>query len=314
MAPSASSRDGIDLGYTRTLDATGIATTTLSSLGTGTHAISATYSGATLFYASASTRRHTDSDQGEHGDDRDTCGTPPRMPRKSSALPSPSPLPPRCGHITGGVITVTFDGGAPLTGTLVSGMATITKADLTVGDHTVGASYGGDANFISSSATAFTQTVQCGDAITVANTNDSGLGSLRRAIDDLCPGGTITFDATAETIPLSSTLGISKSLTIDGAAGNVTMPTISGADAYRVFAIDIGLPVTMTHIAITNGRVDGNGAGIPAPTGSPITLIDVSLRNNHAVSVTVNTGLGGGADLEGWGHRRGRRVYRQFGG
>lgn len=34
----------------------------------------------------------------------------------------------------------------------------------------------------------------CSSSITVLNTNDSGAGSLRQAIADVCAGGAITFD------------------------------------------------------------------------------------------------------------------------
>ena len=70
---------------------------------------------------------------------------------------------------------------------------------------------------------------------TVTNTNDSGPGSLRQAIADVAVGGTIVFDSAVfnvpQTITLNSLLLINKGITIDGAAGGVVTPTISGPGA-----------------------------------------------------------------------------------
>lgn len=39
------------------------------------------------------------------------------------------------------------------------------------------------------------QTINCVSGITVTNMDNSGVGSLRQAIADVCAGGTISFDA-----------------------------------------------------------------------------------------------------------------------
>ncbi|HNG95990.1 MAG TPA: hypothetical protein PLB32_24520, partial [Acidobacteriota bacterium] len=60
----------------------------------------------------------------------------------------------------------------------------------------------------------------CG--VVVTNGNDSGAGSLRQAITDVCAGGTITFQAGVTTVTLTSAeLAISKNLTIEGGASGV---------------------------------------------------------------------------------------------
>ena len=73
--------------------------------------------------------------------------------------------------------------------------------------------------------------------ITVQNTNDSGAGSLRQAIADICSGGTVNFDSSlaGQTIILASPLAIDKNLTVDGSAlaskisisGNHNVPVLN---------------------------------------------------------------------------------------
>ena len=79
----------------------------------------------------------------------------------------------------------------------------------------------------------------CLSEITVTNGNDSGAGSLRQAIADVCSGGTIYF-ANDMTVTLTSPLDVAKSVTIDGQEKEVT---VSGNRVTQVFAI--------SHVAFT---------------------------------------------------------------
>ena len=65
-------------------------------------------------------------------------------------------------------------------------------------------------------------------AINVANTNDSGPGSLRQAISDAPPGETITVPAGTYTLT-SDELTIEKSLTISGNSASDTIVRSGGA-------------------------------------------------------------------------------------
>ena len=104
-------------------------------------------------------------------------------------------------------------------------------------------------------ASAFTT---CLTNITVLNTNDAGPGSLRQAIVDLCPGGTITFtnSLSGSTIGLTSgELEIDKSLTILGLGA--TNLAVSGNNLSRVFVIAQGVSASLSGLKITGGNAGG---------------------------------------------------------
>jgi hypothetical protein len=65
--------------------------------------------------------------------------------------------------------------------------------------------------------------------IIVTNSGDSGPGTLRQAIADVCDGGRITFDSNY-TIYLTTTLEITRQLTVDGETHAVTVSGDSGGD------------------------------------------------------------------------------------
>ena len=94
--------------------------------------------------------------------------------------------------------------------------------------------------------------------ITVTNSLDSGSGSLRQAVLNAASGDRIIFNPStfnhALTITLNSQIEISKSLTIDGTAGNVVTPTLDGNTAYhRIFLVRQGASVTLTRLRLVNG-------------------------------------------------------------
>jgi hypothetical protein len=113
--------------------------------------------------------------------------------------------------------------------------------------------------------------------LTVANTNDSGAGSLRLAIANAAPGDTVDFNAvlSGQTITLTSgELFVGKSLTISGPAGGIT---VSGNDVSRVFRIS-GAVVNISGISVSHGNVY-LGAGILNTGGLTMTNLSVSSNN-----------------------------------
>jgi len=115
----------------------------------------------------------------------------------------------------------------------------------------------------------------------VLNTNDTGLGSLRNAIDNEAPS-VITFDnaLAGQTITLTSQLYITRSLTIDASAiGGIA---INGNNWDRIFLIASGTTNLFDSLTITNGTaVLGDGGGIYNNSGN-LTLNNSTVSGNSA--------------------------------
>jgi Domain of unknown function (DUF4347)/Cadherin-like domain len=125
----------------------------------------------------------------------------------------------------------------------------------------------------------------------VMNTDDSGTGSLRDAIDqanttaeaDTLDFTDLTFtDTTPDTITLTSgELAINSDITLTGTGADLL--TVSGNDASRVFNIASGT-VNMSGLTIANGNTISDGGGIY--NNGTLDLRDSIL--------TLNTGYNGG--------------------
>jgi hypothetical protein len=134
------------------------------------------------------------------------------------------------------------------------------------------------------------------DTITVANTNDAGTGSLRQAIIDVMPGGTIVVPSGSYLVA-SGELAISKSLTISGAGAAATI--ISNVGSSRVFhttgsgnAITISaVTIRLGHPPTTMGSVTGGGVLNDA---AKLTLADDVIADNVADADAAGSGGSGG--------------------
>ena len=121
-------------------------------------------------------------------------------------------------------------------------------------------------------------------AIVVNSLDDystAGKTTLREAIDGAPSGGRIIFDDSLDgkTITLSGwELSINNSITIDASALSNGI-IISGNNASRVFNISGGI-VSMYNLSITEGYVDGNGAGIYST--ATLFLNDCIISQNFA--------------------------------
>lgn len=127
-----------------------------------------------------------------------------------------------------------------------------------------------------------TAAISVSGAIIVTNTNDSGPGSLRNAINTAMSGDTIVFDVAIQnaTITLTSPIIINKTLTISGPG-----PTISGGNKTRIFIIGGGLTtvITIRAISIVNGfSSDAGGAILNAD--ATLNVIDCVFSNNKSNS------------------------------
>lgn len=123
---------------------------------------------------------------------------------------------------------------------------------------------------------------------TVVNTNDSGEGSLREAIEQAnanAGADIIKFDypsLVGQTIVLTDELLISDDLTIDGLGKNRL--TIDGNHNSRIFNINNGdlsttINVTISDIKLTNGYADNGGA---IKNNEILSVIDSSINDHQA--------------------------------
>jgi hypothetical protein len=93
--------------------------------------------------------------------------------------------------------------------------------------------------------------------ITVMNTNDSGLGSLRQALADANDGDTIDFAVTGIIGLTSGELSVTKNVTISGpGAENLS---VNGNAKSTAFHVAPGETVTISGLTIINGSAGSSG-------------------------------------------------------
>ena len=134
---------------------------------------------------------------------------------------------------------------------------------------------------------------------TVVNLADAGPGSLRQAITDANnhPGpDLITFDPQLQgTIALTSgQLGITDNLVVAGPGADRL--AVSGSDVSRVFDVAPGTEVTLLGLTVSHGSAT-QGAGIQ--NAGVLTLVDMVISDNLALSTTRNAQGGGVFDAHG---------------
>ncbi|MDM8524087.1 choice-of-anchor Q domain-containing protein [Desulfococcaceae bacterium HSG8] len=116
----------------------------------------------------------------------------------------------------------------------------------------------------------------------MTNGNDSGEGSLRKAIADASGGDTIIFQGVVTVTLTTDQLVINKYLIIDGGSG-VTVQRSSSPDTpdFRIFYINGG--VRMKSLTITRGQAsEGESGGGIFAYMSRITLENVTVNANSA--------------------------------
>ena len=179
----------------------------------------------------------------------------------------------------GGVITITATVDPAASGGDVNNVATMASGDL--------AQSSSAALIICHS---YTQVV--------TDTADSGPGTLRQALLDVCPGGTVNFSlSTPATITLSSPLTVTRSVVIDGPGADQL--AISGNGVVRVFSVTEGNS-TIGNLTIRDGHSD-NYSGGGVFSRRPLTLTHVTLTDNVSAGLFEGASGGGGLGLIGEG-------------
>jgi hypothetical protein len=167
---------------------------------------------------------------------------------------------------------------------LSGGQAQCQTSTLTAGLHNIRADYSGDGNFDPSQSNIIAQTVNaCTPNPIVTTTADSGAGSLRDAVAQVCSGTTITFNipgAGPHTITLTTgELAATKNMTIKNNSGERI--TVSGNNASRVFNINSGKTVSIIGLTISGGNA-ASGAGII--NDGALTVVNSTISGNSATS------------------------------
>lgn len=147
----------------------------------------------------------------------------------------------------------------------------------------------------------------------VANTNDSGIGSLRWTLSWTTGGETIRFDPSlaGQTIALDSALIISKPVTIEGpTAAGITIDARGNGPVFRVPAEGT---ITLRNLSITGGSYNNASGGailsyatlvlentvVHGNTGSAGTIV-YSHRNVALINSTVSGNTSADASTFDW--------------
>jgi hypothetical protein len=135
--------------------------------------------------------------------------------------------------------------------------------------------------------------------IVVTNLNNSGAGSLRQALADIAPDGTITFDPALAggTMNLGGPLVPPHNVTID--AFDAPGITLDGGGTDRVLIVDPGLTVNVAHLTMTNGYGFQLAGGIL--NNGILTLDHVTLTGNLMTTDAGDFWQGGGGIYSGDG-------------
>ena len=258
----------------RTLDASGQATLSTSSLSVGTHTITAEYGGddnfnfpplnplaQTVNKADTSTALISDLNPSIYGESVTFTAT-------------VSAVAPGTGIPTG---TVAFKEGTTIlgTGTLAAGQATFSTADLAAGVHNITAEYEGDASFNSSSSDPLAQTVNKADTTTAL-------------VSDLNPsiyGESITFTATVSAVAPGAGTPTGTVTFKDGATtmGNGTLA--SGQATFSTSSLSVG-----DHNITAEYGGDGN---FNASTSGPLTQTVNKADSDTTLSSSQNPSVFG---------------------
>ncbi len=256
---------------TDSLDASGKARYSTSSLLAGTHSITAVYSGNSVYSTSASAALSQVVNQG--GKTATTIAI-----SASTTAPFAGASVTFAATVTGGTTkptgTVTFkDGSAILgTGTLdANAKASYASSTLTAGTHSVSASYAGDSNYTASDSSAVSVTVR---ALTTSVTVTSSANPSTQ-------GQSVAFTATA-----TSNSGGVPTGTVTFKDGSTALGTValdaSGKAAYSTSSLSAG-----TH-SIT--AVYGGDSTYPSSSSTALSqTVNQATKNATTTTLTVNS-------------------------
>jgi hypothetical protein len=302
--------DGTNQIGSATLNATGVAAVSVTTLTPGSHSITAVYGGdsqnaaATSPALSESVKQTTTTAL--------TSSLNPAVAATSVTFtvtvagPSGATTPP------GG--TVTFSDGATTIGTATlnaSGVATLTIATLNGGQHSITATYAGDASDLASQSVVLVETMSKAATSTTVTTSNAnvypGVGvtftSVVTRTDSVIPTGTVTFldGGTAIGAGTLNAAGVATLTTSTLAGGVHSITAVYGGDASNVTSTSpvvsetVQADATVTTVSVaTNPGVAGAALQLTATVAQNGTTGSGTTGSGGAFSGTV-TFLDGGA-------------------
>ncbi|MFF3818320.1 beta strand repeat-containing protein, partial [Streptomyces bluensis] len=138
-----------------------------------------------------------------------------------------------------GTVTFTVSGGPTVTAPVVSGVATATVSNLSVGNHAVTAAYSGDTNFTSSTGTAVQAVVKASTTTTVTSSPDPSTF-----------GQTVTITATVAPVPPGTGTPTGTVTFFIAGGPTLTAPLVGGTATVTTNTLSVG---THTITAVYNG-------------------------------------------------------------
>ena len=228
-------KDGTTTLGSATLNGSGEAAFSTSTLAAGSHSITASYSGDGDFGSGVSPTLTQTVSQSSSGTGLTSSPNPSAYGATVTFMATVSGS---GGTPTG---TVTFKDGATTVGSAQlngNGQASLSLSSLSVGSHSITASYSGDGNFPGSTSPAVTQTVaQNAAAISLTSSvNPSALGQPVTFTAVVTgpggtPSGTVTFKDGSTVIGTATLVGSSATFTISSLAeGNHSIVGVYGGD------------------------------------------------------------------------------------
>ena len=190
--------------------------------------------------------------------------------------------------------TVTFKDGAVTlgTGTLSGGTATYATSALTAGSHTITAVYGGNVNYVGSTSTGITQTVNQATTSTSvgSSSNPSTFGAsvtFTATVSPSAAAGTVTFKDGATTLGTGTLSGgVATYATSALAAGIHTITAEYGGNANYAGSTSSG--ITQTVKATTSASV---GSSLePSTVGDSVTFTSTVSPSAATGTVTFKDG------------------------
>jgi Bacterial Ig-like domain (group 3)/MBG domain (YGX type)/Kelch motif len=309
-------KDGVTTLGTGTLNGSGVATLSASTLAAGSHQITAVYGGSSAFASSTSNTITQTVNQANTTTTVNSSANPSVLGQSVTFTATVNAVSPGSGTPTG---TVTFkDGTATLgTGTLNgSGVAAISTTTLSVAAHSITAVYGGVSNFTGSdnAASPLSQVVNQANTTTVvtSSANPSAASqsvTFTATVTASSPGsgtptGTVTFKDGTTTLG-TGTLngsGVATFATSSLNVGSRSITAVYGGDTSFITSTSVALNQTVNPKLVITPAVFTSVAGNCSPVLTAQTVgadgtTPVSVATLTTVTLTSNSG--GGAFFAG---------------